>query len=304
MRRRPTWSLLVLLSACKAQISGAPADLGAVDAATDAADDLPIVDAPGSQLGPWSTPVKVTPAATTTLVEDDVTLSSNTLELFFAVAGTNGKDLYYTSRSSTTAAWTPAVALPFNSAAQSDETPRLSADDKTLYFASGRGGNGTLDIYAVTRPAAGSTAWGTPLALSAVNTTTQSEKWFMPCGTDRYVMVQSRTKDDSDLVEGTLGGGPPTPLTALNSLANETGTFVSPDCLTIYFASARVAPLQIYRSQRASLTAPWQPPTPVVDLVIAGGNGNQEDPWLSADGRTFAFASDAAGTKDVYLSTR
>jgi Tol biopolymer transport system component len=52
------------------------------------------------------------------------------------------------------------------------------------------------------------------------------------------------------------------------------------------------------------LTSPWQPPTPVVDFSIAGGNGNQEDPWMSADGRAFVFVRDAAGTKDIYVSTR
>lgn len=38
--------------------------------------------------------------------------------------------------------------------------------------------------------------------------------------------------------------------------------------------------------------------------AIAGGTGAQEDPWRSPDARTFVFASDAAGTKDIHLSTR
>ena len=63
-------------------------------------------------------------------------------------------------------------------------------------------------------------------------------------------------------------------------------------------------PERIFVSHRASVDAPWQPPVRVDDFKIAAGNGAQEDPWLSADGHTFAFASDAAGTKDIYLSTR
>ena len=58
----------------------------------------------------------------------------------------------------------------------------------------------------------------------------------------------------------------------------------------------------IFVSHRLSVTAPWDLPIPVDDFPATGGN--QEDPWLSADKRTFAFASDAAGTKDIYLSTR
>jgi WD40-like Beta Propeller Repeat len=308
MRRPPIWSLLLLLPACEARISDAPGDLVLTDAATqdDGAIDAP-VDA--VVLGPWSAPAKI-PQASTTAIEDDNTLSSNALELIFAIDdpnGKNGKDLYYSARASLTAPWSTPTKLLFSSGTQSDETPRFSADDKTLYFASGRAGNGNLDVYSVTRAAAGSTTWGMPAAVTSVNTTTLTEKWFMPCGTNHYIMVQSTTNNGTDLVEGTLGGGAPTPIDTLNSAQSETGTFVSQDCLTIYFASTRptaTSPSKIYKSHRDTLTSPWQPPSVVDSFPISGGNGSQEDPWMSTDGRTFVFTSDAAGTKDVYISTR
>lgn len=309
MRRSPLWSFLVLLAACEARISGAPDERGLADAGPGedaAAEDAAIGVPPDAVvvLGPWSAPAKV-PQASTTSIEDDVTLSSNTLEMIFAIdGGTNGKDLYYTSRASTITPWTAAVKLPFNSGTASDETPRLSADDRTLYFASGRAGNGNLDIYSVTHPTPDALSWGTPQPLTSVNTTTLVEKWYMPCGTNHYVMVQSTASAGTDLVEGTLGGAAPTPIAELNSAQSETGTFVSQDCLTIYFASARTSPQMIYKSHRLSLADPWQKPTPVVEFPISGGNGNQEDPWISLDGRTFLFASDAAGNKDIYISTR
>ena len=299
------WGLLVLLIACDARISSAPGDR-TVDAAAgdDAASPLPTDAAP---LGPWSAAAAI-PQASTTAAEDDVTLSSNALEMFFAIDSANGKDLYYSSRPSTTAAWTTAAPVPFNSATASDETPRLSADDLTLYFASGRAGKGNLDIYAVKRTAPGNTTWGSAQPVPGVSTTTLVEKWFMPCAANRYIMVQSTANNTTDLVEGTLdgpaAGTAPTPIAELNSPQSETGTFVSQDCLTIYFASNRTTPQQIFTSHRDSLTAPWAAPTPVTDFPIAGGNGNQEDPWISLDGHTFAFASDAAGTKDIYISTR
>jgi Tol biopolymer transport system component len=266
-------------------------------------DTAPPVDA---ALGAWSTPVKVD-VASSGAGEDDVTLSSNTLELFFAVSGGNGKDLFYSSRATPTSAWTTAVRLPFNSAMQSDETPRLSADDQTLYFASGR--NGSLDVFQVTRAAPGSTTWGTPTTVAGINTSVD-EKWFMPCGSGHYVLVRETANNGTNLFEGDLGGGAAVAIATLNEPAaqrsNETGTFLTPDCLTIYFASNRVSPAQIFRAQRASLSDAWPAPTTVNDFAIAGGNGNQEDPWVSSDERTFAFASDAAsaGNKDLYLSTR
>jgi Tol biopolymer transport system component len=215
-----------------------------------------------------------------------------------------GKDLYYSSRPTVDSPWSDAVALPFNSPTTSDETPRLSADDKALYFASGRAGNGTLDIYEITRAAAGSTTtWGTLGPVSLVNTTALSEKWFSPCGGNRYAMVQNATGAQPDLVEGAVGGPAAKPIDELNSTGNDTGAFLTADCLTIYFASGRSGDTRLYRSQRASLTAAWSsPPALVRDFDSIGGD--QEDPWLSPDGKTFAFVSDASGSKDVYLSTR
>jgi Tol biopolymer transport system component len=300
-------SCLLLATACGARLSGNPVEGQLADAApaADAAADDAAPPPDAAPLGPWSTPARVGPAALTTRIEDDVTLSSDARELIFAVANPTGsKDLYYTSRAVIGGAWTtPAVLLPFDTIAASEETPRFSGDDKTLYFASDRVTPGNLDIYAVTRPAAGSTQWGLPRVVTGLATGV-IEKWFAPCGTDRYVVVRSTTAAGTDLFEGTLGGGAPAAIPSLNSPDNETGSFLTQDCLTIYFASTRVTPQKIFVSHRATATAAWPQPMPVDDFKITGGNGNQEDPWLSSDGRTFAFASDAAGDKDIYLSTR
>jgi hypothetical protein len=300
MRRLTVWGVSLFLAGCGARINAAgdaPSSddaASAADAATDAADG---VDAP--PLGPWSTPEKIGRAATTA-AEDDVTLSSDALELVFAIDGTAGKDLLYTSRPSKTGPWAPVAKLPFDLDTASEETPRFSADDRALYFASDRADTATLDIYIVRRPERGSSQWGTPARLDAVSTDKRVEKWFMPCSNDRYVMAQSAGTVGTDLVEGTLGGDPPMRIAELSSTENDTGPFLTQDCLTIYFASARSGASMIYTSQRAAVTEPWPAPTPVLDFPIAGTSDGQEDPWLSPDGRTFAFAR----SKDIYLSTR
>jgi len=300
------WSMGLLLAGCQAQISGAPPIDAALVVDTTLADTPGLIDsAPipidgAIALGPWLTPQKID-VASTGRVEDDITLSSNTLELIFAINGQNGKDLFYASRATTSDAWTPAMPLPFNLPPQSEESPRLSADDRTLYFASTRAGRGNLDIFQTTRSAPGNTDWGPVMpADGMINTTNLNEKWFMPCGIDRYVMVKDGA--GSDLVEGTIGGAAPVPIPSLNSSGNETGAFVTPDCLTIYFASTRVTPTRIFRAHRAALADAWPAPDPVNDFETIGGN--QEDPWISSDERTFGFASDATGNKDLYLTTR
>lgn len=258
------------------------------------------------QVLPWSTPAKVGPAATAAS-EDDVTLSSNALEMIFAVQATNGKDLYYMSRPSIGAPWTMPALLPFDTTTSSEETPRFSGDDRTLYFASNRGTSGSLDIYAVTRPAAGSTTWGKPVPVAEVNTGA-TEKWFAPCMNNHYVLVRGTGTDDTThLFEGTLGAGAPVAIASLNSAAaNDTGAFLTQDCLTIYFASFRTPTEKIFTAHRAMVGDRWPATTQVDDFKIGTGGDNQEDPWLSPDGKTFALASDAAGNgnKDIYLSTR
>jgi hypothetical protein len=295
------WGVAVLLVGCGASISAAPSDAASVDdvaspadAATDGGDGI---DAP--PLGSWSSPAKLGRAATTA-IEDDVTLSSDALELIFAIEGTVGKDLFYTSRPSKNDPWAPIAKLPFSSRSSSEETPRFSADDRTLYFASDRAATATLDIYMVTRPERGSSLWGTPMRLDAVSNDQLIEKWFMPCTNDHYVMAQSARTTGTDLVEGILGGDPPKVIDELSSTDNDTGPFLTQDCLTIYFASTRNGASLIYTAHRGAITDPWPAPAPVLDFPIAGTSDDQEDPWLSADGRTFAFARN----KDIYLSTR
>jgi hypothetical protein len=296
--------LLLLVGACGAHLTGGAEPDTRQDAAV--ADTALITDAApppdAIALGPWSPPAAVLVAATG-VDEDDATLSSNALEMIFSLSSGNGKDLFYTSRTAIGQPWAPVAKAPFNGGSNT-ETPRFSGDDLTLFFSSDRGTSGSLDIFAVTRPAAGSnTGWGPVKPVGTVNTGAD-EKWFAPCGTDRYVMVQSRTNTGTDLVEGTIGGATAAPLDVLNSASNETSAFLTEDCLTIYFASNRTNRVRIYVSHRTAIGQPWQPPATVDDFKIGAGTDNQEDPWLSPDGRTFAFASDASGSKDVYLSTR
>ena len=162
---------------------------------------------------------------------------------------------------------------------------------------------GNLDIYSVTHATSATTMWGPAQLVKPFNTAV-TEKWFAPCSGSYYVIVRSTATNETDLFEGMLGGGAPTPIDTLNTASTETGAFLTQDCLTLYFASTRVTPEKIFMSRRATVTSPWPAPAQVDDFKIAGGNGAQEDPWLSLDRRTFAFASNAAGTKDIYLSTR
>lgn len=283
--------LVLALSACKVQLQDA------VDGGLRGSDTGVMVD--GGALGPWGAPMKHPSAGDPGLAEDDGSLRSDGLEMVFAIsnaADQNLKDLYTTSRASLADAWTPAEKLSFSVIGASDETPRFSTDGLTLYFASGRaGGAGSLDIYTVERTSL-TAPWGAPQPVAGPNSAAL-EKWYTPCAGMYLVIV------DGDIAEGTLGAAPTVSAELSDPLTNETGPYLTPDCLTTYFASPRGAPpIKIYTSTRASLTAPWSPPTVFTEFAAIGGD--QEDPWMSPDMRIFSFASNAGGTKDQYIVTR
>jgi WD40 repeat protein len=294
---------VALLGACQAKVQTNPN--GGEDGGTDSAstgDDA----APDSVvLGAWGTPEKITPAATAGQ-EDDGTLSSNGLELVFALVETadlNRKHLYYASRAQLTDGFGPITRLPFDLTGTTEQTPRFSADDKILYFASDRAPTlGGLDIWQVDHVAPGAANFTNARTVPGVSTAS-TDKWFMPCGTQGLYVVAT----NGHLAEGKLGAGPAVQIPALASAVAgqaETGTFLTQDCLTIYFASNRVAPMRMFTATRSTVTDPWPAPTQVNDFNILGGN--QQDPWISPDNRIFVFASDAAGVgnNDEYISTR
>jgi len=281
-------------------LAGCGASLGTPDNPVDSAggdDDAP-PDA--TVLGPWGPPTKITIAASGTLDEDDGSLSYSGLELVFAVknvADGGLKDLFYSSRPDLQSAFGPATKLPFSADGTSEETPRFAADDLTLFFAKTNGTNG-LDIHRVTRATAGSTNWSQEQVVSGINST-GTDKWFMPCSVSSdYLMIL-----DADVAEGTVGNLPAV-VTELSSASGETGTFLSPDCLTAYFASSRPDgnTNNIYQSTRTAIGQPWSTPVIVTDFAMLGGD--QQDPFISNDNRTFVFVSNVDGTNDVYISTR
>ena len=293
--RGPAIIALALATGCEARLGRHQAPAGTPAHHEGATGDGPAPDAP---LGAFGAPQKITIAADDTAREDDGTLSHDGLELVFAVQNPddgNRKDLFYASRPDLASPFGPASKLPLSGTGTSEETPRFSDDDLTLYFAKTVANNG-LDIHRVTRPSAGAPNFGTPAIVQGVNST-GVDKWFMPCDGDRYLLIIG-----ADIAEGVLGQGAPTIDDDLSSADGETGPFVTRDCLTVHFASTRLGPNKIFTSKRAAIGQPWSPPVEVDTFAALGGA--QQDPFISDDTRIFMFVSDVDGTNDLYISTR
>lgn len=252
--------------------------------------------------GAWGEPSPVA-GASTPADEDDPTLGTSALEMFFAYTDADDRDnkhLFSMTRASRSGAWSAPVPLPFGERGTTDQTPRLSADELTLYFASDRDSR-ALDIFRVSRPSVGA-AWGQPERLDEVDDPGSDDKWFAPCPGGRYLLISKRGNQGDDVYEGVLGQGAPTLVPELTSMRGETGPFLSADCRTIHFASQRTGRNKLYTARRGAVTERWSEPVELAEFDGLGGN--QEDPWFAPDDQTFVFVSDVAGSKDIYLATR
>ncbi len=293
---------VAFLAACNAHLGdptnhgGGDPDARLVDATVGVTPDAPVT------LGPWGTPALVPGASSTATNEDDPTLSSDGLELYYAVqVPGNPKDLYVMTRASTTVDFGAPTALAgFNTLAGSEESPRLSYDDLALYF--GRDG----DIFEATR-ATKTSPWGAASLVTGVSTAAY-EKWLAVCGDGTHIMVSrdigTAMAPNPELFEGTFADGAATHVTGLDSTASESSTFLAKDCLTVMFASNRSGQVQIYSATRTALTAAWSAPA-LLGAPFDTGADN-EDAGYTPDNHIFAFAGLHAPltTKDLYLSTR
>jgi Tol biopolymer transport system component len=119
----------------------------------------------------------------------------------------------------------------------------LSSSGLTLAFYSNRGGD--LDLYLAKRSSTGS-PWGTPTEVSELSTPSE-EGGPQLDPTERVLFFFSTRpggKGDRDLWMATRTSsnapfGAPTPIVELNTAAEESDLWISPDLRTIYFGSCR-----------------------------------------------------------------
>lgn len=119
------------------------------------------------------------------------------------------------------------------------------------------------------------------------------------CGNCIDIFVATRTSV-------TAPWGTPTELTALTNAAKDMAPEITPDGLTLYYASERQQPAggcDIWYTTRPDRLSAWAAPQRETNLSTAGYD---TDPALSDDGLTMMLTSDGAGgtSAAIYMSTR
>jgi len=189
--------------------------------------------------------------------EETPSISLDGLTIWFSStrsAKNNGHNLWVSTRLSRTSPWsTPTEVAELNSDGE-DLGPATDESDLIIAFASDRAGGTAQDIYFSTRVNKES-AWGSPVRVGSLNSS--SNDWDPWLGANDLV-----TFFNSD--RGRMGGdlywamrssivapfGPATPLSELNSPANDSDPALSRDLRFIMFASNRSGNSEIYQASR------------------------------------------------------
>jgi hypothetical protein len=197
----------------------------------------------------FSAPVALTNLNTS---DDDGTpfVSADGLRLYFhstREGGPGARDLYVATRSDVTAEFTGAQLLANVNGSTNDHLPRLSPDELTLWFTSTRtGGPGRADLWTASRSSVDA-SFGTPVVFDAINGTSGDESGALT--RDGLVLVFDSTRDgvgNNEIFITTRSSvsqafPTPTPLSAVNSTANEYNVFLTLDERELFFSSNRDA---------------------------------------------------------------
>lgn len=273
------------------------------------------------QFGDWGPAVNAGPQLNSPLTDGCPIEAPDGHQLFMASnrEGSAGLDIWVSTRSSESHPWEAPARLPapVNSAAN-DFCPTPLPGNRLLFVSTRSntcGGGNNADIYyAQLHPSRG---WLPPQHLGcAINSPFEE---FSPSlveaeGTSMLFFSSNRLTGVAGqhdlyvsvlLPDGTFG--PAQYVAELNSGADDARPNVRKDGLEIVFDSTRNGGAsEIFTSTRASVFAPWAPPSPL-GAHVNDAIWSETRASLSRDGTRLTFGSNrpgGLGGSDVYVSTR
>jgi Tol biopolymer transport system component len=225
----------------------------------------------------------------------DPTLTADELELYFSSNPNTDNDIWLVKRASSTEPWGTPAKVDELSSTSLDETPEVSADGLTIYFASERPGGVTPGRRLwVSHRGKRSDTWGKPTPVTDFTTggdqdtspSLQKDQLMMAftClrGGDWDLYITTR-KSTTDM------WGPPTALSTLNSTAFDWDPALYRGGNSIVFASRRSNTLNsLFHATRALAADSFSAPQEATEFKFLG---NAADPWLSDDGKHIVFDS-------------
>lgn len=239
---------------------GAPHDANALD--VDAPDGA-MPDAPGYV--PWSGISELTSLESAGSGESDPSITADKLTVVFtADVASNDGQIFIATRAALTDTFTITELTEVSATGFEDKSPEISADGKTLYFTSNRGGG--YDVYSSTY----STSWSTPTLRTDLSTAGDDEDLAVsPDGLTAVALVDSATNrfrlyTRASIAEAFSGG---TAHAELSITADVAAPTITNGGEIIYFHAGETR--QIYRATRKG-NGDYTVAMPVDELNIAG----------------------------------
>ncbi|MHC4632738.1 MAG: M56 family metallopeptidase [Planctomycetota bacterium] len=257
----------------------------------------------------FGTPTNLGPMVNSSSNEASPNISADGLSLFFLSTRPGGSgqgDLWMTTRETIHDPWGNPVNLgPTVNSSDWDVHPCVSADGLTLYFGSYNrpGGSGLYDLWVTTRETTNDD-WGTPVNLGPTVNSSAGE-WAQSLSADGlelyfssdrsgghgrldlWVTTRETTNDD--------WGEPVNLGTTVNSSADDSFPYISPDGLTLFFSDylfgtsrpGGYGGADIWMTTRATKSDPWGEPVNLGPTI--NSSSDEACPNISADGSTLYF---------------
>lgn len=243
--------------------------------------------------------------------DDDATLSSDMLEIYFASTRLGNEDIFVAHRGSVTEDFDEPVRVDELSSSYTDSTPELSFDGLTMTVTSDRPGTfGGLDVWVSTRDNR-TDAWSDPTHIGELSTISNEGSVVLTADLLTVYLCESGGPPDYDQIvfatrEHTGDAfGVPAVFADLNADGRDCTPFVVADNTELWWASTRAGGEGAEDIWRIDLVDGLPSGTAeVIDEV--NDDSRDEDPWVSPDGATMFFSSARAGMggQDIYMAMR
>jgi len=238
--------------------------------------------------------------------DEDPTLTADGLDLCFMSDRSGNKDLWCSRRASLSAAWDAPTAATELNTTHSEATPALSQDGLRMWFYTARDPAG---IWLTTRSSRAD-AWGAPAPVAELESTSLVFGPALdPAELRMALAILDGTTQSWDLFltqrdSPTSPWAAPVTLPELNTESRDFDPFLYPDQggWSLLFSSDRSGGGDLFWAHRVGNDAPFSAPEPLTELNDA--TANETDPVLSTDGQWMLYASNLAGSSDLYEVTR
>ncbi len=239
--------------------------------------------------------------------EDDPTLCSDLLEIFFNRKPGGSGQIFTATRDTITSQWKNIGPVSELNVGLEASNPEVSPDCKTMHYS--RRNNGKWRIFRSTRPDRDS-PWSPPIIVEELEPGTSKFPSIL-ADNNRRMLVVFASAEATDIYESTRDtvGDPwsdPIMKENLNSAARDNGAHFSSDGLTVYLDSRRSGGkggADLYQATRSDFSASFDVPAPT-DLSALNTSEDETDPWISEDGRYIVFARGSGTSRALYEAHR